>query len=684
MIRESNSRSWPAAGICALLVMLVFIVFGQTLGHDFVNYDDGATVYEAPRVTAGISLPGIAWAFTHSQVGHWDPLTTLSHMLDCQLYGLHPWGHHLGNVLLHAAAVVLLFVALWEMTGSMWRSGFVAAVFAIHPLRVESVAWVSERKDVLSGVFFMLILMAYLRYVRRPRSRLRYWTVAALFILGLMSKSMLVTLPFVLLLLDYWPLNRFQTRPDSASPPSAWPLIVEKIPLLLLSILFAVAQMAADRGGLISLEKTTLPQRLGNAVVSYAVYLRQMVWPADLAVFYPYPKGGVEPWKVAIALAVLCAVTAAVIFVRKKQPWLLVGWLWYLGMLVPVIGIVQSGDLAHADRYTYLPMIGVCIAGTWTVAEWSEKWPWRRMAAGTVAFVILCTLLLAAYRQATYWRDNETLWTHALECTRDNSVAHNDLGNALLHDQRTDEAIAQYLDALRIDPALAEAHYNLGNALDRQGRAQDAIAQYRDALRINPAYADACYNLGNTLLRQGRSVEAAAQFRKALSIDPAYAGAHASLGNILLQQGRADDAIAEYREALRLDPALAETHNNLGSALLQQGQTDGAIAEYRQALRIDSAYAKAHNNLGTALLRQGRAGDAIVEYREAVRINPTDAPARVNLAAAYAQAGQFSDAVNTAEGALQLAQTQSNTALVSALQREIRLYEAATPFRDGQ
>lgn len=382
--------SWIAGAVCLFLAAIVCAVFGQTHGFEFVNYDDGTTIYENADVAKGLSLAGVVWALTHSQVGHWDPLTTVFHMLDCQLFGLSPGPHHLGNVLLHAAAAILLFLVLRRMTSALWRSAFVAAVFAVHPLRVESVAWVTERKDVLSGVLFMLTLAAYARYVRQPQSPARYLAVILLFALGLMSKSMLVTLPFVLLLLDCWPLGRFPLMsPERSRLPIAWPLIREKIPLFALAVLGSLIQLIADKEGLLTTEKLPLAARLANAPVSCAAYLGQMFYPAHLVVFYPHPVNSLPASQIALALLLLLAVSAATWTWRNRHPSLLVGWLWYLGMLLPVIGLIQSGELARADRYTYLPQIGLYLMLTWTVADLCAPLRHRRLLLGSLSGVVI-------------------------------------------------------------------------------------------------------------------------------------------------------------------------------------------------------------------------------------------------------------------------------------------------------
>ncbi len=472
-------------GVCALLLGAVWLVFGQTLGHGFVNYDDDRYVYGNSQVMPGLSLKGIEWAFTHSLMANWHPLTVISHMLDCQLYGLHAGGHHLTSVLLHAAAAICLFLVLREMTGTLWRSAFVAAVFAIHPLRVESVAWVAERKDVLSGLFFMLTLGAYVRYVRKPASAGRYLTVVLLFDLGLMCKPMLVTTPFVLLLLDYWPLNRWGTPAGRYS--NLRRLIVEKIPLIVLSIAACLVTLLVqhqDTG-------ISLFERISNALVSYVAYGRQMFYPAGLAVMYPYPNDGWPAGKIILSLLLLAAVSAGAFCWRRKRPYFLMGWLWYLGMLVPVIGLLlQVGAQSRADRYTYLPQIGLYILLTWTVAELTASWRSRRWMLGGGAAVILTALIICARHQTAYWRDSKSLWEHTLACTSGNSLACNNLAWLL-----ATLAPAQGGDPARA-VALAQRACELtghddANSLDTlavayaaNGRFNDAIATTQTAITL--------------------------------------------------------------------------------------------------------------------------------------------------------------------------------------------------------
>jgi tetratricopeptide (TPR) repeat protein len=587
---EGWGQRWRTPALCLALAAMTFAVFGQTLRHEFVDYDDDQYVYGNPMVARGLTLKGFVWAFAHVHSNNWHPLTWLSHMLDCQLYGLHPGGHHLTNVLLHTATVILLFLVLRQMTGALWRSAFVAAVFAVHPLRVESVAWVAERKDVLSGLFFMLAIGAYVRYARRPSSPVRYGLVLLLFAMGLMCKPMLVTLPLVLLLLDYWPLQRDEP---------AGKLVMEKLPLLALSAASAVATFLAQAGARELTESISLPRRLANALVACKSYLDQMIYPAGLAVYYPFPHL-LSAGEAALAGLLLAVLSVVAWRERRKQPWILMGWLWYLVMLLPVVGIIQEGVQAHADRYTYLPQIGIYVMVTWLVSEWRVS----RGLLGCLMAGVLAVLMVCAWKQASYWQNSETLWTHALACTTDNSIAHNDLGNALCQKGRTDEGITQFHQALQINPDFETAHNNLGNALLQKGRVDDAISQFQQALQINPAFEEARNNLGNALLQKGRVDEAISQFQQALQINPAFEAAHNNLGNALLQKGRVDDAITQYRQALQINPAFAEIHNNLGSALLQKGRVDDAITQFRQALQINPALATARNNLEKAVLQK--------------------------------------------------------------------------------
>lgn len=459
---------------------MVCFVFGQTLSFDFVNYDDNQYVYANDAIAPGVTLPGLRHILTHPHSANWHPLTSFSHMLDCQLYALNPFGHHLGNIALHLAAVPLLFLVLKAMTGSLWRSALVAALFAIHPLRAESVAWISERKDVLSGFFFMLTLGAYLHYSRRPFSFKRYVPVLLLFACGLMSKPMLVTLPFILLLLDWWPLNRFQTAETKRE---FIRLFLEKIPLILLAVGSCAVTIWAQQKAITPIDTLPFSWRLNNAVLSYVIYLKQLILPSGLAVLYPSHREPIALWKVGAALIALAGVTLSVLRNSRARPYLLTGWFWYMGMLVPVIGILQVGKQAHADRYTYLPQIGLCILVAWLAGEWAGTRQ-RRAIAAVTAVILLASFMTVSRIQVSYWRDSYSLWAHTLACTKNNSVAHSNLGVMLFVDGRTTEAISHFEQAIQIEPRQAEVHNNLAAAYAEQGRYPEAAVEAYRALTL--------------------------------------------------------------------------------------------------------------------------------------------------------------------------------------------------------
>src|SRR6266403_1758526 len=491
-IRSSHSAAPRATilGVSIFLMAITWLVFGETLRHEPINFDDPGYVFRNPQITTGLTSTGILWAFTHSCMQNWHPLTWISHMLDCQFFGLNAGGHHFTNVLLHTIAVILLFLLFQKMTGALWRSAFVAALFAIHPLRVESVAWIAERKDVLSGVLFMLTLGAYVRYVREP-SIIRYLIVAVLFGLGLMTKSMLVTLPFVLLVLDYWPLGRFAhvspAEPKSKNGFARWwghrsiptRLILEKIPLIALSAASSIITLFAQKRAAISVESLPLVWRMNNAFVSYVAYIWQMVCPIRLALVYPHPEYRLSLWGVALAIAFLTGATVVVVAFRRKHPYLITGWLWYVGMLVPVIGILQVGVQARADRYTYLPQIGLYLIATWTIADLSVAWRYRRQILAVAATIVIAALAWLAWIQNTYWRDSETLWTRTLAVTSHNDFGHARLADLLLRRDRIDEAISHSEEALRMRPrnwnVSVDAHKTLDLGLFWRGRVDDVV-----------------------------------------------------------------------------------------------------------------------------------------------------------------------------------------------------------------
>jgi tetratricopeptide (TPR) repeat protein len=616
-------QPWRTFAVSVFLVCAVWAVFGQTRRFDFVNFDDPIYVYESSAITHGLSLASIKWAFTHRHADNWHPMTTVSHMLDCQLWGLSPGAHHLTNVLVHAVTSVFLFLLLCMMTGSFWRSAFVAAVFAIHPLRVESVAWVAERKDVLSGLFFMLTLWAYVRYVQqvqvsRPKSAVWYGLALGLFALGLMSKPMLVTLPFILLLLDYWPLKRMAN--DGVRTGDGWRLAAEKMPFLLLAAAICVATLFAQSNSMVSAQHLNFLGRVGNALISYTAYLGQMVFPIGLGVFYPHPGTHLSLSSLGISMTVLTIISAGVLARYRGFPYLIVGWLWYLGMLVPVIGFVQVGLQARADRYTYLPQIGLYIMMTWSVADLCGGWSYRRIVLGSAGTAVLAGLLALARVQTSYWQNSITLWTHTLACTSENYLANYNLGVALGTQAKFDEAIPRYEQALKIRPDYAEAHLNLANALTDQGKSDAAIQHYERALQLKPDSATAHNDLGTALDDQGKFDEAIQHYVRALELKPDYASAHYNWGKALVAQGKLDEAVSHYERALQLKPDYANAQYNLGNALAKQRKFSMAISHFEEALQLNPNYAEAHFNIGTALLNQGMVIQAQPHFQKALNL----------------------------------------------------------------
>jgi protein O-mannosyl-transferase len=656
--------------IYLLLAGISLAVFGQTIRHDFVNFDDHLYVYNTPAIQAGVTLKAVALAFISPHAGNWHPLTTISHMLDCQLYGLNAGGHHATNIILHTIAVLLLFALLRQMTGAVWKSAIVAALFAIHPLHVESVAWISERKDVLSTVFFMLTLWAYVRYADAP-SIGRYLIVAVIFAFGLMSKSMLVSTPIVLLLLDYWPLGRIQRSNVGIQKPKGgghWSavggLLIEKIPLLILSTGAGIITFILQKRTTGAIPALPLLWRVQNAFVSYVSYIWKTLWPTDLAVFYPHPNDTLAIWEIIFAILLLLAITAAAIGFRRERPYLFTGWFWYLVMLVPVIGLVQVGEQGHADRYTYLPHIGLFLLAVWLAADVAAVRQARPRFAMAAAMVIIVALACAAFVQTSYWRNSETLWTHALAVTSDNDVAHNNLGYLCVDRGELDEAISHFETALRIRSGKQDPHYdvgsafmqmNLANALARKGQSNEAIVHYEEAIKLQPYYADAYYNRGSVLFAKGRIDEAIADWEKALQIQPSYADAHTGLGNALLRKGSLREAITHYEQALALAPEDPHCRNNIAWVLATS--SDASIRDGTKAIDFADAAVALSGGREPRFLR--------------------------TLAAAYAESGRFSDALAVAQQAVAIATMQGKTDLATRLKQDLLLYPGRLPLRQN-
>lgn len=559
--RRVDRFTFPIAALWASLglVVAVAIAYWPVHSFGFVRFDDPTYVTENPHIVNGVTWSAVKWAFTSGYGANWHPVTWLSHMLDVQLFGFDGGAHHLTNVLVHGLTTVLLFGALSRMTGALWRSAVVAGLFGLHPIHVESVAWVAERKDVLSAFFWMLTLWAYTAYVRRPRAS-AYVCVVASFALGLMAKPMVVTLPFVLLLLDVWPLNRLELREGWWTP--ARSLLWEKVPLFALSIASSVITfLVQQRGGAVaSGVRLPLVERLGNAVIAYASYLGKMLWPVHLAAYYPYPRI-LPSTAVLVSALLLTAVSIAAIVGYRRRPYVLVGWLWYLGTLVPAIGIVQVGTQAMADRYTYIPLVGIFIILAWGVPDALRRWPKMKIASAVVATGVLLSCAAVSRAQVYHWESSMTLWKHALDVTTDNYAAHTFYGNALASRGDVAGAIAEYTEAIRIRADYPEAHNNIGPALAAQGKLDEAVNHFTAAIRLRPNYADAYSNLGVALATQGKF----------------------------------DLAIDKYHESLRLDPDNARTHTNLGLALQAVGQTAEAARELELAVRMNPNSAEARN-----------------------------------------------------------------------------------------
>jgi protein O-mannosyl-transferase len=721
--------------IAAILVLASLAAYWPVRRAGFTNFDDPVYVTNNPDVFRGLTWHGVAWAFSRVHGSNWHPLTWLSHMADCSLFGENAAGHHLVNVGFHVANTILLFLLLRRITGAVWRSGFVAALFALHPLHVESVAWISERKDVLSTLFGFLALWAYAGYVEKsevripkpegnpkleireaggrrqesipgnplhashsakhlprftPHAPLYYLLSLCFFALGLMSKPMLVTVPFVLLLLDYWPLQRFQLNTQPSTLKTLLPLLREKLPFFVLAALSSTVTFWAQKtgGAVVTMQKMPLADRLANASISYLEYLMRTFWPARLAAYYPFSTELPETEAILGAL-LLVGVTVLALALARRAPYLAVGWLWFAGTLVPVIGLVQVGSQAMADRYTYLPLVGLFVALVWGVTEVTARWRRQQLALGLVGGSLLAACFVCTRFQVGYWQNSITLFSHAIQVTGDNALAQHNLGHALSHKGQQDEAIQHLDEAIRIKPGYPQAYFNRGNAYGVQGKLEQAIADYREAIHFKPDYEQAYCNLGKALALQNKLEEARTNFLAALRCKPDYAEAHTKLGNVLVLQGNTGEALEHLHTAVRIQPDYDEGQYFLGAALVQQKKFPEAAACLRAAIQANPRYASALNDLGWLL---ATCPDAQVRnVPEAIRcakrgcelVGNADPKHLDTLAVAQSEAGQFTEASVLTEKAIGQATAAGDSALAAQLQAHLNIYRAGHSFTQG-
>jgi len=649
------------------LTLSTLLVFWRVRNFDFTNYDDNLYVSENRNIISGLTLDNVVWTFTTSRATNWHPLTWLSLMLDCQLFGPNPGWIHLVSLLLHVANTLLLFAVLKKMTGSLWPSAFVAAAFALHPMHVESVAWIAERKDVLSTLFWLLTLTAYVGYVRRL-SAFRYVLCLAVFAIGLLAKPMLVTLPFVFLLLDYWPLSRFdlpkaiktsgrQPRKSAHAPGkrrSFYRIIAEKIPFFALSAVSSVITFLVQRnsGAIVDINTFPLESRIANAFLSYARYMGKMFWPRNLAVFYPFDAASFTFWQVALCVLLLFVISFFVIYFGRTQRYLPVGWFWFVGTLIPVIGLVQVGAQSLADRYTYIPYVGLFMIIAWGIPELLSKWPYQKIALSISIPIVITALGICAYRQVSYWNNSTTLFSHATEATQNNHVAH----------------------------------CNLAKDLRNQGKTVLAIEHFKKAFQIAPNYPDTVNGLGCALYDHGDFSEAIEYFQKAIQVKPDSPYPRNNLGFALQKQGKLNEAVTYFTQAVQIKPDFTEARNNLANALVLQGRFDEALDQFHAALQLKPDWPEPMGNLAFLIAThpeiKGRdINEAIYLADRACMITNYKNPSYLDtLAAAYASAGRFTEAVDTAQKAITLADDANQPQIKDIIQYHLTFYTQGIPY----
>ncbi len=664
--KADRRRRWVTLLIYVALAVGTIVAYEPIRHNGFIGYDDPDYIVKNHNVTGGITPQSIKWAFTKVYASNWHPLTWLSHMADCQVFDLNPLGHHLVSVAFHVVNAMLLFWILTNITdstlrqsspraGTIWASAFVAAVFAVHPVQVESVAWAAERKTVLSGLFWLLTIALYVRYTRQPRLS-RYILVLLMFGLSIMTKPIVVTLPLVLLLMDYWPLERLKwgEQLNSGSKSAKW-LFAEKIPLLALVVISSVVTFVAQKsGGAVSTaQNMPLDQRFANVFLSYLTYIGKTVWPSALAVYNPHPRTGFSI-TTAICAAVLVVITVFCVYIGRRKKYLIVGWLWFIGTLVPMIGLVQVGAQAFSYRYMYLSILGLLIIIAWSVKDIVTNKPWLKVAAVILSITAILSFIVLTQMQVRHWQNTLTLFGYTLEVTKDNAVMELNYGNALFEAGRFDEAAKHLQNAIRLVPAFPEALNNLGKVYLQQGKSNEAIDCFNESIKTPGAPAEVYYNLATALLMQKRYDEAVKQLIAVLERDPNYPHAPSTMGVALMSAGRADEAIACFNKYLRQNENSAELHYNLAVALFMQKKYEEAIKHFTRVIVLDP------QNTG-ALIGLARASDA--------------------LAITYADAGKFEEAVITAEKALNAAKAARQTALASEIEGRLQLYKKGLPYQ---
>lgn len=725
-----SNKTRQSVAVCLCLAAVTLFAYWGVLSAEFNNYDDAQYLTTNPAVQGGLSTSSIEWAFTSGYACNWHPLTWISHMLDWQLYGTNAGMHHLTGLIFHIANAILLFALLRWTTGSVWGSSFVAAIFALHPVHVESVAWVAERKDVLSTFFWLLTSLGYVAYARRP-GWWRYFLVTFLFALGLMSKPMVVTLPAILMLMDVWPLNRVRfASPVSDGKgnsrswiPENWQqLVLEKVPLLLMAAVSSwVTIQVQVGGGAAVMTQLTLIDRVGNALISYVRYVGKFIWPANLSVFYPYNNHW-PIWQVACAALLILLLLVVAAFQVGKKPFLMAGWLWYFITLLPVIGLIQVGEQSMADRYMYIPSIGLSIMMVWSLSTLLRKIPYRQWMFGTIGMALLAGCVLGTVKQVGYWKNSVTLFSHALDVTQNNSVAHYNLGQAFSTLGKHEQSIEHYRKALLINPRKDSAHNNLGLALVNQGKVEEALQHYEAALGLNPNNDAALYNYGVSLVMVGRFDDALIEFQKVLGLLPNDPMSLYQIGRVLCLQEKLEEAHQYLSESLRIAPGQANVHYQLGMLLERQGKTDEAVPHFSEALKYKPNYFEPWAHLGLIAGMAGNYNDAIRCYREALKLQPDSVeilnnlawilaansdPAIRNgeeavalarkasdltgskepmllgtLAAALAEAGRFSEAIATANKARELALAANQPEIARKNQELANLYQAGKAYHE--